>query len=104
MKMRMFTQSLAGNVSKWFIALPAGSITDFEAFETNFLSKWGDKKNPFQLLTQYNNMKRSPDEMVHEFLARFMKVYNAIPNKVTPPPLRFLNSNVLILLKVTLLY
>jgi hypothetical protein len=63
-KMSLFTQSLAGEVRKWFRALPPASIADFKAFETNFLAKWGDKKNPLQLLTQYNNMKRSPEETV----------------------------------------
>ena len=102
-KMRLFTQILVGDVRKWFRALPVGSIVDFKAFETSFLSKWGDSKNPLQLLTHYNNMKRSPDETVQEFLAGFMKVYNVIPDEVKPPP-RLLNSNMLILLKVTLLY
>jgi hypothetical protein len=63
-KMRLFTQSLAGYVRKWFRALPPASIVDFDTFEISFLAKWGDKKNPLQLLTQYNNMKRSPDEIV----------------------------------------
>jgi hypothetical protein len=85
-KMRLFTQSLAGEVRKWFRALPPASIANFEAFETSFLAKWGDKKNPLQLLTQYNNMKRSPDETVQEFSARFMKVYHTIPAEVNPPP------------------
>ena len=57
-KMRLFAQILEGEVRKWFGALPAASIVDFEAFETNFLAKWGDKKTPLQLLTQYNNMRR----------------------------------------------
>jgi hypothetical protein len=70
--MNLFTQSLAGDVRKLFRALPPASIADFEAFETSFLAKWGDKKNPLQLLTQYNNMKRSPDETVQDFSARFM--------------------------------
>jgi hypothetical protein len=43
-KMRLFAQSLAGEVKKWFRALPAASILNFEAFETNFLAKWSDKK------------------------------------------------------------
>ena len=45
-KMRLFTQSLVGEVRKWCRDLPPTSIVDFEAFETNYLAKWGDKKNP----------------------------------------------------------
>jgi hypothetical protein len=89
--MRLFAQSLAGEVRKWFRALPTSSIINFEAFETNFLAKWGDKKTPLQLLTQYNNMRRSPNETVQDFSARFVKVYNSIPIEVNcpspPPPL-----------------
>jgi hypothetical protein len=45
-KMSLFSQSLAGEVKKWFRSLPAVSIQNFEAFETSFLAKWGDKKKP----------------------------------------------------------
>jgi hypothetical protein len=61
-KMRFFAQSLSGDVRKWFKSLPPASIQDFAVFETSFLDKWGDNKNPLQLLTQYNNMKKSPEE------------------------------------------
>ena len=44
-KMRLFAQILAGEVRKWFRALPTTSIINFEAFETIFLAKWGNKKN-----------------------------------------------------------
>jgi hypothetical protein len=41
-------------------------------------------------------MKRSPDETVQEFSAKFMKIYNAIPDEVKPPPkaaqLRYVDS------------
>jgi hypothetical protein len=46
-KMRLFAQILVGEVRKWFRSLPATSILNFEAFETSFLAKWGDKKTPF---------------------------------------------------------
>jgi hypothetical protein len=52
----------------------------------SFIAKWGDKKNPLQLLTRYNNMRRSPVETVQDVLARFIKVYNSIPIDVKPPP------------------
>ena len=95
-KLRLFTQSLSGEVRKWFKALPATSILNFVAFETLFLARWGDKNNPLQLLTQYNNIKISPNETVQEFSTRFMKVYNSIPTEVKPPPraaqLQYANS------------
>jgi hypothetical protein len=80
-KMRLFAQSLVGEVRKWFRALPVESILNFEAFETSFLAKWSDNKNSLQLLTQYNNMRRSHDETIQGFLERFIKVYHSIPTE-----------------------
>ena len=45
-KMRLFMQSLLGEVRKWFKALPPTRIQDFTAFKTSFINKWEDKKNP----------------------------------------------------------
>ena len=50
-KMRLFSQSLEGEVRKWFRALLAAYIINVEAFETHFHAKWGDKKKTLQLLT-----------------------------------------------------
>ena len=61
-KMRLFSQSFYGEVKKWFRGLVAGSIHDFQEFETTFLRKWERKNNSFHLLTQYNNLKRGPNE------------------------------------------
>jgi hypothetical protein len=85
-KMRLFVQILLGDVRKWFKSLLPVSIRDFTTFETSFLNKWGDKKNPLQLLTQYNNMRKAPEETVQEFSVHFLKVYNSIPAEVKPPP------------------
>jgi hypothetical protein len=43
-KMRLFMQSLLGEVRNWFKSLPKTSIQDFVAFETSFITRWGDKK------------------------------------------------------------
>ena len=61
------------------------NIPNFENFETLFLGRWGSKKNPLQLLTQYNHLKRLPTETVQYFSSIFMKVYNSIPDQVKPP-------------------
>jgi hypothetical protein len=45
-KMRLCAQIFVGDVKKWFKGLATGSIHDFPGFETVFLIKWEDKKNP----------------------------------------------------------
>jgi len=83
--MRLFPQSFSGEVKKWFKSLPTPSILDFGEFETIFLGRWGDKNNPLQLLTQYNNLKIIPTKTIHEFSTSFLKVYNSIPTQAKPP-------------------
>ena len=69
-----------------FRGLPAGSIHNFQEFETIFLGKWERKKNSLYLLTQYNNLRKAPNESVQDFSYRFKKSFNAIPVDVKPPP------------------
>ena len=85
-KMRLFAQSFYGEVKKWFRGLLAGSIHDFQEFETSFLRKWERKKNSLHLLTQSNNLKRGPTGFVQDFSTRFMRMYDAILADVKPPP------------------
>jgi hypothetical protein len=44
-QMRLFAQSLTGEVKKWFKALPATSIPDLVTFHRSFLDRWEVKKN-----------------------------------------------------------
>jgi len=84
-KMRLFVQSFSGEVKKWFRGLTAGSVQNYQELEAAFLRKWEDKKNPLQLLTQYNSLKRDPTETIQEFSTRFMRIYGSIPADVKPP-------------------
>ena len=84
--MRLFSHNFTGEVKKWFRTLTAGSIHNFQEFQDVFLRKCESKKNSLQLLTQYNNLKRSPVETVQEFSARFMRSYDSIPTHGKPPP------------------
>jgi hypothetical protein len=49
--MRLFMQIISEEVRKWFKALLTASIPNFAEFETSFIARWGEKKNPLQLLT-----------------------------------------------------
>ena len=42
-KMRLFAQSLLGEAKKWYKYLLAGSIRNFDAFQTAFLERWDNK-------------------------------------------------------------
>jgi hypothetical protein len=85
-QMRLFAQSLTGEVKKWFKALPAASITDLAAFQRSFLDRWGVKKDPIQILSEYENIKRSQGESVQDYCTRFNNLYNAIPADIKPAP------------------
>jgi hypothetical protein len=83
-KMRLFAQSLGGEAKKWFRTLPTGSILNSHHFEQIFLNKWQEKKNPLQMLTQYNQLKRGNDEIVKSFYDRFKRTYNSLPDECKP--------------------
>ena len=85
-KMILFSQSLLGEVKEWFRVLATRSIHNFQEFETIFFGKWERKKNSLHLLTQYNNLRRGPNELVQDFSSRFKKTYNVIPADVMHPP------------------
>ena len=42
-QMRLFSQTLAGDVKKWFKGLPTGSIADLVVFHWMFLNRWEKK-------------------------------------------------------------
>jgi hypothetical protein len=82
---RMFALSLGGKVKDWFKNLPAASIRNFQQFMQVFLDRWVVRGNVFLLLEEYEHLKRKPGETVHQFSARFNRVYHAIPADIRPP-------------------
>ena len=84
-RMKIFVQSLTGDVRPWFRSLPANSIGDPEALYQTFLNRWEKKKDPLHILSEYNTIKRGPQEAVLDYCARFNNVYNAIPQNLRPP-------------------
>jgi hypothetical protein len=45
-QMRLFAQSLTGDIKKWYKGLCATSVLDLTAFQRSFLDRWEVKKNP----------------------------------------------------------
>jgi len=85
-KLRIFRQNLLGEVKKWFKALLVASIACFQKFEQLFLSKREVKKNPLQIFSEYESLRRNLGDIVQEFTTRFNMVYNSIPSEIEPPP------------------
>jgi hypothetical protein len=50
-QMRLFSQSLTGDVKKWYKGLSATLVLDLTAFQRSFLDRWEVKKNPLQILS-----------------------------------------------------
>jgi len=83
--MRLFVQTYGREVRKWFRALPATSITTLTNLHRQFLDRWEVKKNPLQILSEYENIKRNVGESIQDYCIRFNSIYNAIPDHIEPP-------------------
>lgn len=56
-KMRLLAHSFSGEVKKWFRGVKAGTFVTFQELEDAFIARWGEKKNPLQILAKYDNLK-----------------------------------------------
>lgn len=55
--MRIFVQTFGGEERKWLRALLAASITTLANLQRQFLDRWEVKKNPLQILSEYEHIK-----------------------------------------------
>jgi hypothetical protein len=84
-QMRLFAQSLTGDIKKWYKYLPTASVPNLVMFQRIFLDRWEVKKNPLQILSEYENIRRNQGEMVQDYCTHFNNLYNAIPAEIKPP-------------------
>jgi hypothetical protein len=84
-QMRLFAQSLMGDVKKWYKGLCVASVLDLTAFQQSFLERWEVNKNPLQILSEYENIRRNQGETVQDYYTDFNNQYNAIPTNIKPP-------------------
>src|SRR5713226_568131 len=82
--MRVFVQSLDGDVRKWFREFPANSITIIEELRDLFMRQWGDTKDHKYYITEFGALRRKKDETIAEFSKRFNKMYSRIPVEIKP--------------------
>jgi hypothetical protein len=82
--MRLFVQSLYGEVRKWFRSLPLASIEDIKAFDETFIKQWGDRRDFLYYITEIGALKRKNGESISDFTKRFNKMYGRIPDEIKP--------------------
>ena len=85
-KIRLMAQNFSGDVKKWLRGLGVGLNDTPQRLNELFLARWVEKKNPLQILAEYNTLKINPNKMVQEFTIRFNHIYNSIPNNMKPLP------------------
>lgn len=83
--MRLFVQSLEGNVRIWFRKLIADSIRNWNELITIFKNQLGVKKDPVYFLTKFEELKRNLGEPVAKFIKRFNKLYHKMLAYCKPP-------------------
>ena len=82
--MRLFVQSLDGEVKKWFRSLPPTSIAYIEVLDEAFIKQWGDRRDYLYYFTEFGALKRKNGESISYFTKRFNKMYGRIPYEIKP--------------------
>lgn len=85
-EIRLFSQTLIGDVNKWFKSFLSNHIADLENFQRLFIDRWENKKDPLQILLEYENIRRRPNETIQCYCTIFNNICNAVPVNLRPPP------------------
>jgi hypothetical protein len=56
--MRLFVQSLDGEVRKWFESLPPSSIEYIEVLDESFINQWGYRRDYLYYIIEFGALKR----------------------------------------------
>jgi hypothetical protein len=82
--MRVFVQSLDGDVRDWFKDMPPRSIDGIVPLDDSFLIHWGNKKYLIYYIIEFGALKREEGEYVSDLSKRFNKMYKNIPIEIKP--------------------
>jgi hypothetical protein len=82
--MRLFVQSLDGEVRKWFQGLPPASITNIEVLDEAFIKQWGDRRDYLYYINEFGVIKRNNGESISDFTKRFNNMYGRILDEIKP--------------------
>jgi hypothetical protein len=81
---RLFPYTMQGTAGSWYFSLPSGSITSWDIFQSQFLTKFGDDRSTATLINDLSNLKAEAREPIKDFNLRFNKILNKIPAASQP--------------------
>ena len=71
---QLFPYTLQGAAGSWYFSLPSGSINNWDTFEDQFLTKFGDDQSTTNLINELSNLKVKPREPIKDFNSRLNKL------------------------------
>ncbi|KAH9311125.1 hypothetical protein KI387_026160, partial [Taxus chinensis] len=81
---KLFIHTLEEDARDWYKSLPDNSIDSWTEMKNAFRLQYGDKTDPRFLLSKFENIKKNPNESVHDFNTRFNKTLNRLPVILRP--------------------
>jgi len=81
---RLFPYTLQGSAGPWYFSLPSGSITSWNIFQEQFLTKYADDRSVATLINDLSNLRTESREPIKEFNSCFNKLLNKIPTASKP--------------------
>jgi hypothetical protein len=78
--MKLFFATLQDGARRWYDGLPDASIASLDQLvEESFLKRWSVKEDPNMLLARLNDIRKTENETVGEFYAKFERLLQQIP-------------------------
>ncbi|KAH9293079.1 hypothetical protein KI387_041720, partial [Taxus chinensis] len=81
---KLFIHTLEEDARDWYKALPDNSIDSWTEMKNAFRLQYGDRTDPRFLLSEFENIKKNPNELVHDFNTRFNKTLRRLPVNLRP--------------------
>ncbi|KAH9308630.1 hypothetical protein KI387_036541, partial [Taxus chinensis] len=81
---KFFIHTLEEDARDWYKALPDNSIDSWTKMRNAFRLKYGDKTDPRFILSEFENIKKNPNESFHDFNTRFNKTLRRLPIGLRP--------------------
>lgn len=81
---RLFPYTLQGVTRLWYFSLPSRSITSWDIFQEQFLTKFSDDRSTATLINDLSNLRTESKDPIRDFNSHFNKLLNKIPTAFKP--------------------